>query len=244
MTVPMTTGTERHAAAVRFGTELSRAMTRRGVGQRTLGDAAKVSRASIVAFRHGQNLPTTPVARRLAEALEWPSLAAIVEEARRGSCAVCRAPIRLDTGTRRLYCSIPCRNIAGDLARPAERQRSAATQLASFKASLELHRGAVVTMCSGCEPEGTCRDAGCPLRPVSPLPLETDAVDAEVAVKAPGRWGHPGEREAWSAYMRQQHASGAMGDARARSLALWANRTPEERAEVGRRISAGRRGAA
>jgi transcriptional regulator with XRE-family HTH domain len=37
---------------------------------------------------------------------------------------------------------------------------------------LEDHRTAVAAMCAACEPEGRCRDGDCPLRSVSPLPLE------------------------------------------------------------------------
>ena len=237
----MTPGTARHAAAIRFGAELTRAMTKREVGQRSLMDAAKVSRASIVEFRHGRNLPTTPVAQRLAEALRWPSLATIVEEARAASCETCKAPIRLDTGTRRRYCSVACRSIANTLGRPKERQASAAARLDAVQGALDAHRAAVAAMCAGCEPEGRCRTVECPLRAVSPLPLATDDHEAETAVKARGRWGRPEERTAWAEHMRRKHAEGGMGDPRARGLAMWADMTPEQRAERSRRISEGRR---
>jgi len=241
MTERMTPGTSRHAAAMRFGAELTRAMRKREVGQKSLQDAAKVSRASIVEFRNGRNLPTTVVAQRLAESLRWPILATIVEEARTGACETCGAVIRLDTGTRRRYCSVSCRSVSTTLGRPKERQASAAARLDAVSGALDAHRAAVAAMCAGCEPEGRCRDVECPLRPVSPLPLARSDVEAETAVKAKGRWGRPESHEAWAEHMRRKHAEGGMGDMRERSLAMWASLTPEQREARAQAIRDGRR---
>ena len=107
-----------------------------------------------------------------------------------------------------------------------------------------LH-AAIDAMCRSCEPEGTCRDEACALRPVSPLPLARgevrdirpraiDTPEGKAAQSArtrrvlAERWSDPAAREAASEAMRER----------------WAGVTPEERAARGRRISEGKRRAA
>jgi len=109
----------------------------------------------------------------------------------------------------------------------------------------DRHIAAVEAFCNGCEPEGMCRDAGCPLRAVSPLPL-SEMRDVEAAVRAPGRWAQPGARERHTADMRRRHAanpSWAEG-IRQRNLQRWAAMSPSERAEIARKISAANKGRA
>ena len=49
-------------------------------------------------------------------------------------------------------------------------QLNAALSLLSAELDrLSAHVSAVERMCVACEPEGTCHDSSCPLRPVSPL---------------------------------------------------------------------------
>lgn len=104
-------------------------------------------------------------------------------------------------------------------------------------------RAAVDAMCRACEPAGTCRTVECPLRLVSPLPLQSTAAgplrpvqdrdDPEyrerwlTAVRAGNetRWAREGEHE------RQSE----------RSAGRWAAMSADERAEAGRRISEARR---
>lgn len=111
-------------------------------------------------------------------------------------------------------------------------------------AGLDARQAAIAAMCAACEPEGWCREAACPLRDDSPLPLlEGPAPSALRAPSSPHapenrgrwlaavrsadarRWSRPGERERQSELTRARNAG----------------MTPEERAERGRRISAGRR---
>ena len=98
--------------AAQFGAALSRAMAERQVGQGVVSTAAGVSRASIVEFRHGRNLPTLPVAQRLAESLRWPDLERIVREGRTRHCRVCGVAFIQDTGRTRRICTVSCRVIA------------------------------------------------------------------------------------------------------------------------------------
>lgn len=94
----------------------------------------------------------------------------------------------------------------------------------------DRHILAVEAFCNGCEPEGVCRDAECPLRSVSPLPVRT-ARDVATPTKAPGRWASAEAREAHSEDMRQRHAEDPEWRERTRrqTAARWASLTPEER---------------
>lgn len=223
-------------------------------------------------YRHGRNLPGIEKAQRIADALAWPKLATIVREARSGACATCGDPIIIDAGRPRLYCTVACRDIAkatragshpdgtaqarsmllGEVLRPGPARKQvigrAVTMIEEARAVeiaqsevLPVYRTAVGAFCRSCSGD-LCRDAACPLRPVSPLDLSTDdreAVRATPTVRQPWspqrleivqaanarRWARPGERER------------AARENRARLAAM----TAEERAEHGRRISAGRR---
>lgn len=97
-------------------------------------------------------------------------------------------------------------------------------------AERDRHMLAVEAFCNGCEPEGVCRDAGCPLRPVSPLPLRA-ARPVAMPTKALGRWGHPGAREVHAEDVRRRHAEDPEWRERTRraTTAQWAALTPEER---------------
>lgn len=214
MTVRLSRGSPHAPAAALLGAELVRAMSERGVGQRVVAEAAGVSRASVVEFRHGRNLPTVPVARRIAEALGWPRIASIVEEARRRTCATCGASFTQDTGRPRRFCSIPCRRVSvamgrgapdgtaqarsmllGEVLRsgPARKQviGRAVTLIEESRSAEIANAAAVVTlrdavraMCLACEPAGYCHVAACELRPASPLPL-ADGPDPVVTTAVP-----------------------------------------------------------
>lgn len=96
----------------------------------------------------------------------------------------------------------------------------------SVQQRLDVARVAVDAFCRSCEPDGYCQTPECELRPVSPLPLVTEAREVRQAVKADGPWGNeqnrqnqlvalraaaerrwtPEERAAWRAKMRERHA--------------------------------------
>lgn len=94
----------------------------------------------------------------------------------------------------------------------------------------DLHVSAVEAFCNGCEPEGMCRDVGCALRPVSPLPM-SQVRPVTMATKAPGRWASSEARAAHSEDMRRRHAETPEWRERIRrqTTARWAALTPAER---------------
>ena len=111
-------------------------------------------------------------------------------------------------------------------------------------AHLDSVRSVIDAMCRDCEPAGTCRTVECPLRPVSPLPLQATDVRGPVR-PAEGPWG-PTHREAQLTAIRAANSErwGREGERErfsAASSARWAAMTDEERAAAGRRISEGRR---
>lgn len=283
MTVPLSPGSSRFAAARRFGEELDRAMRTRNVGAKRLGPATGTAISAIGNWRAGLNLPRYDTALRMAAALEWPVLADIVRAARSGRCERCSAEFVNEGGAPKRFCSTACRHIDEQLRRPTagaelaavvraelERRRREVSggrdtnevlerALATYARSdalrrqrvdqqgrhLATHRQAVEAMCRGCEPEGRCRDAGCALRPVSPLPLIRLADNTDVATVAPAEGVHgPTHRARWLSAVRAANAErwGRPGEREAASAAMtarWERMSDEERAEHGRRVSAG-----
>lgn len=271
MTQRLAPTSSRFAAAVMFGELLSRRMTELEVGQNVVRTAARVSRASVVEFRNGRNLPTLEVALRIAEALNEPRLADIVRRARTFACQRCGRAAINEKGFPKRYCSAACRTLGapgpakrrldddrammilrGELLRVGQARKQqigrALTLLDEARApegkALAVVAGyqeATDAMCRSCEPEGLCRTAECPLRTVSPLPLVANDVDVAAARRPPGRWGTPALRQAQSEAMRAQWA----GDDERRRRVSEQQRarfaTPEQRAEHGRRVSEARR---
>lgn len=99
-------------------------------------------------------------------------------------------------------------------ARRVQRRDKALEQIAGLRELIDA-------MCRGCEPEGLCRTAECPLRPASPLPLQERGARAEIRDVLPyteerreaqvarnaRRWSRAGERERASDVMRARHAA-------------------------------------
>lgn len=244
MTHPLSPTSPRRKAAIRFGALLAETMADRGVGNKGLARQVATSPGLIWQWRAGNNLPRLETAIRLAEALGEPRLAAIVREAREQACEACGTTIVNEGGTPVRFCSDPCRVIRNQQrgAVPSrERAIVAERRLSTFVESVALY-------CHGCEPEGLCRDAGCALRPVSPLrlarrdaPTVTSVAPDPPKVLAPShraalgaatarRWERPGERERMSAALREDRASWtlerreewkrAIGDGQRRRLGL------------------------
>lgn len=107
-------------------------------------------------------------------------------------------------------------------------------------------QSAVDAMCADCEPLGVCRDGGCALRAVSPLPLALDGSKrGDVPVEALGLH-HPVHRPSWLAAVRAGNERrwskpGERERSSAQTRARVAARTPEERAAIGQRISEARK---
>lgn len=158
----------RRAAAARFGVLLRRAMTRRAMTGVTLGSMTGISAPDISEARHGGSLPSLPRAGLLADALDWPGLVELMVELRTSACTVCGATFVDGTNAlRQLYCTPAC----GITIQNRKRRDSRGDAGILERNRLATLQQAVAAYCRGCEPAGLCRDAECPLRPVSPLPL-------------------------------------------------------------------------
>lgn len=142
---------------------------RHGMGTRTLGEAAGVSRAQICEYERGNNVPSLPVALKLADALGSNAIVDISREANTRPCKRCGEPITRIAGRPGMYCSSGCERLYR-LAHPRERVYRVAEQLAE---DVRAYRAAINAMCAACPDgaNGACRVADCPLRPVSPIPL-------------------------------------------------------------------------
>jgi transcriptional regulator with XRE-family HTH domain len=223
-----------------FAVELRRALERRNVTQRSLAETVGVSCRQVWYWTSARSLPYVATATRIADALEAGQLVEIVRAARTAVCRNCGRKIVSETSNMsRRYCDEACRRLAVKKGRqgrvPDARDRKIA-----------LLTAAVDRMCRACEPAGVCADGACPLRLVSPFPLRAGLV---LVAPAPdgrrSRWDDPRERERASETMRAIHAATRDRSERvtAWNRARWAGMTAEERAERGRKISAGiRRG--
>lgn len=251
MTYTIPADSPKAVKAAAFGRELVKACRARGVPLKELERATGVGHTSLDNYRRGLILPKVEVAKALAHALDWPQLASMIVAARTFACARagCERTFRNDTGAPRRYCSEMCRRIAQNLRDAEHRRRSggqtgdrrtldaALRQLRSGLAIADerslLLEGAIDAMCRGCEPDGVCRLADCPLRPFSPLPLAVHLQRAEprteFEIRSSAR-SRPEVVAAASEKMRAWHAdpaNAAMHSERIR--AAFARRTPAAR---------------
>ena len=152
--------------------ELRRALAARGMSGKALGDAIGMSHSTVYDILRNDRLPTVPTAALIADALDWPAIARIAQRDRTKTCAVCGVTF-VDAGRNGTArsCSPECqttryqREVRGVITTSLRGRAEVAEN------RLRRHQAAVAAFCRGCEPEGTCRDARCPLRIVSPLPL-------------------------------------------------------------------------
>lgn len=112
MTVPLSAQSPRREIARRFGIELREAMAERGIGTKTLAPQVPCATSAIANWRSGCNLPTLKTALKLSEALQWPKLYRIAQDARQGVCPQCGTLFVNEGGKPKLYCSPTCRTAA------------------------------------------------------------------------------------------------------------------------------------
>lgn len=244
MTFAIRPGSPRAPHAERFAVELRRAMEARQVGRIRLAMAMGLGSHSIIAaWRSGESLPKAATARSLAAVLEWPRLLELVLEARTQQCARPSCPVTFvhEGSGPKLYCSVRCRRIMEQADGVASGRRERDT----LYREREQLRAAVRAFCEGCEPAGLCRRSGCSLRPVSPLPLLPAASHVrEVATPYDREAGLQALRDGAARALDQRwHGEGGEENRRRQgeqTRERWASMSPEERAEVGRRIAENR----
>jgi hypothetical protein len=78
-----------------------------------------------------------------------------------------------DSGSdNRLYCDGRCQKQAERTRADEAREKPRRETRRGLDVRIRELQAAIDQMCRECEPEGTCRMEDCPLRPVSPLPLD------------------------------------------------------------------------
>lgn len=236
--------------AAEFGRELVKACRARSVPLKELERAAGVGHTCLDNYRRGLILPRTETAYVLAAALDWPQLRVLVDRFRTATCgrSGCERRFRNDGGSRKRYCSYECQQIARARRQASQRARRAgqtgdgrsrAAQIARLHSAVKIAdekvavlSSAIGAMCLECEPEAICRQAECPLRPFSPLPLELHAGTGQprtIATIRSGSWS-PERRATFRAHLEERWSDPleriAQGD-RARSW--FSSLSPEER---------------
>lgn len=241
-----------------FGREMVKAMRARDIPLKEVAKAAGVGHSALDHYRTGSILPKTATALAIAEVLDWPKLARIVEEARTFVCARpgCGRTYRHEGGGPRKYCTTSCarqvklQQMASYRLRQAGqtndgRHRAAAVARLRSAARIADERAlvaetAIGAYCRECEPEGLCRVVDCPLRALSPLPLATregtgqPRTHAQIRVDlnikaAPARSASMTRR--WADPEWRERQTAVLGAAAARQ-------TPEQRAARGRAVAA------
>lgn len=155
-----------------FASVLVAAMHRHGSSIAETARLVGVDKCSIRNWRYGHSRPLHELAVRLADVLDTPGLAEISVAIRSKRCALCGTCF-LDSSKRvqRLYCGAMCMRSAHS-SRQREREHGRREDHSRLlRNRLDVLQDAVDAFCRSCEPEGLCRDAACPLRSASPLPL-------------------------------------------------------------------------
>lgn len=240
MTYSIPPDSPKAAKAMAFGREMVKAMRARDIPLKEVAKAAGVGHTALDHYRTGSVMPKTATALAIAEVLDWPRLAKIIEEARTFVCSRpgCERTYRHEGGGPRKYCTQTCTQLAENQRMASRRLRQAgqtgdgrhrAAGIAQLRSAARIAderavmaETAIAAYCRECEPEGLCRQEECPLRAFSPLPLATRAGDgrprtltevrAEAARKAaPGRSATMTRHWAEPAWRAKQTALSAAG---------------------------------
>lgn len=153
---------------ITMGDAIKRAMNKRGVTGVELAAQLGIRSATLSDYRRGAVMPSTVVVAALAEALNWPSLIARGQALRARHCLLpdCGREFSAEN-SKKQYCSVQCvRTRWARIKRETVHEKLMVT-----KVRLDLHQKCVRDTCYTCAEDRVCRDAGCPLRPVSPLML-------------------------------------------------------------------------
>lgn len=159
--------------AVEWGRALRHVMTHDSVPVKKLAAALGVNPAIVSQYRQGHQLPRVARAAEIADALMAPHLLALCTKLRTIACEECGTEFVRDQrgGHLKRWCSKQCSDRYRTRVIYANDRRWTGKRYDTWKRKAEKLQASVNAMCRACEPEGACRDSGCELRSVSPLPL-------------------------------------------------------------------------
>ena len=179
----------------KLGNLIRRAMTNRGWTVTAFSKEIGYSPGNLSMARSGLRLPAPETIARIADALDAPGIVEAYREVRETTCGECeRAFIPGARWGRARFCSRRCRQKHHSRIWSAKRRvkddvrlrivvlglrssiRGLDSEIAEQGDALAVYRAAVDAFCRSCEWSGVCRTPDCELRPVSPLPLATEAV--------------------------------------------------------------------
>lgn len=153
-----------------FSDELRAAMAARGMTGKELARLTGRSNHQIYDIRTEDGAPSLEFAVAMAEALDWDRLAELARDLWRRTCPECSTVFYINKG-HQTYCSERCSTGAKNRRRAGRRERVRDKRLLKAHNLIVQYRESVAAYCRGCEPDGICREAECPLRSVSPLPF-------------------------------------------------------------------------
>lgn len=160
------------AGNLRFASELRVAMAAKGLTQTALARAVGYGATNLHKVLAGERIPAPEVVAALAEVLGRPALVDLAVAAKTARCALCGAPfVRHHRKPATRYCGRPCQHAASARQQRDWHRQKTLTETRMVRQRLDQYQLAVLAFCRLCEPDGVCRDAGCELRPVSPLRL-------------------------------------------------------------------------
>lgn len=159
-----------------FASALIEAMTARDINMRQLAARTGINVQTISNLRRGLNTPRPHTASALADALNWDSLAQMVMRDRSRTCRICRRTfITQHTDPNRMkWCSRKCQQVSWRRDAPKGDGRKRREYEKKTTMLLRDHQAAIEAFCRSCSPvDFICRDSGCELRGLSPLPFVT-----------------------------------------------------------------------
>jgi len=160
----LTTRQRRKAFAEEFQSALDRANTNAS----SLAREMELSYHRVHHWLSGRSMPSYQTVALIADHLGDDHLERIGISLNQRTCVNCKTQyLQQSPQGRSFLCSKTCRQ---------ENERVRSKGGVSFVKNAKIknanpYKDAVDRFCASCEPGGMCRNGGCPLRPVSPLPL-------------------------------------------------------------------------
>jgi transcriptional regulator with XRE-family HTH domain len=148
-------------------------MKLQGASVAALAEQLGVDHSTIVDWRGGRRLPRIHLASALADALYAPHIAEHVVAARSLECDQCARSFVYDNvgGRPRQFCSQKCARLSWAHRHRTEARREWGQVHTGLRNRAVSAVAAIGAFCRSCEWDGLCKDAECPLRDYSPLPL-------------------------------------------------------------------------